>query len=703
MSDQISIYEELFQDVVVNAEAQGVFKEDAFFDIVTEYLVDSGEIDEATRAFYKPDRGGIRVDGYCGDPLDSSLAKETGQGTLGLIVIDFNQGMDLITLTNTEMEADFRRLEKFAEQSTSKKFRDSLEPTDPGFGLADLINTRWPNIARIKLFLLTNKKLSSRVDGKQATSIDGKEVVYSVWDITRIGNLIESGREREKLIVDFANLPGGPIRALLASSPQDRNRVYLAAVPGLDLAFIYDRWGTRLLEQNVRVFLQARSNVNKGIKRTLENEPELFFSFNNGITATAESITTAETDEGLVITSLENLQIVNGGQTTASVYAAYKNKKDISRVFVQMKLSIVSPTAAKELVPRISEYANSQNKVSAADFFANHPYHVRIEDFSKRIYAPAREGTFSQTKWFYERARGSYRDAQAYLTPAEKRAFVSEYPKQQTFTKTDLAKYLMVWTDKAYIVNRGAQKNFAEFAKEISEAWDKNDKQFSEVYFKELVAKKIVFDLTGKIVQGRDWYEAGGYRSQHVVLAVGALASAIKSMGKAANFLSIWNKQMISPAFERALGQAADVAHDVLMSPGEGYRNISEWAKQLGCWQRVKQANVQWDEEWVSELISLEEQRDIQNEGKAEQKVLNGIEAQTQVVEAGAEFWKKVLDWCIKEGEGTENERTYLKYASAIPTKIPTDWQSVALVEMMQRLRKGGCPYRLRRNRGRGR
>lgn len=697
-------YEELFQDIKTTADAYGIYLEDAFFDIVTDQLIDAGEFDEAERAFFRPAQGGIRVDGYCGDPLESAIAQEAGQGTLGLIALDFNQDTDLTTLTNTDMEADFRRLEKFLTQSLNARFRNSLEPTDPGFGLADLINTRWEKISRVRLYLLTNKKLSARVEGKKASSIDGREIVYNVWDITRFGNLVSSGRERERLIIDFNELPGGSLRALLASKPNDRNQVYLAAVPGLDLAYIYDRWGTRLLEQNVRVFLQARSNVNKGIKRTLENEPELFFSFNNGITATAEAITTEITDEGSVITGLENLQIVNGGQTTASVYAAFKAKHDLSRVYVQMKLSIVSPEAAKELVPRISEYANSQNKVSAADFFANHPFHVRIEEFSRRILAPAKDDSFDLTKWFYERARGSYRDAQAYLTPAAKRKFAKEYPKAQSFTKTDLAKYLMVWTDKAYMVNRGAQKNFAEFAKDVADAWEKNDEQFSEVYFKYLIAKKIIFDLAGKVVQSRDWYEAGGYRSQHVVLAVGALANAARTLGKSVDFLSIWNRQAVTPAFERALGQAADAAHDVLMQPGEGYRNISEWAKQPKCWNALKQKNVYWDEGWISELISLEEEREIKSEGVKDQKELNGIEAQSIVVEAGAQFWQNVLEWCKKEGEATDKERGILQYAASMPNKLPSDKQSIILVDLMARLRKNGCPYRLksRRRRSRG-
>lgn len=696
MTSVEEFYTELFQDVTAAAAVDGVYLEDAFFDIVTSQLIDVGEFDDAERAHFKPAQGGIRVDGFCGDPLELALARDAGQGTLGLIVLDFNQDAEIATLTNSDMEADFRRLEKYLTRSLDAKFRNSLEPTDPGFGLADLINTRWEKISRVKLYLLTNKKLSSRVEGKKASSIDGREVIYNVWDISRYGNLVTSGREREQLIIDFAELPGGPLKALLASVPSDKNQVYLAAVPGMDLANIYDRWGTRLLEQNVRVFLQARSSVNKGIKHTLEYEPELFFSFNNGITATAEAITTENQGNSLVITGLENLQIVNGGQTTASIYAAFKAGRDLSKVYVQMKLSIIKPETAKKLVPRISEYANSQNKVSAADFYANHPFHVRIEGFSRRIYAPPKDGNFDQTKWFYERARGSYRDAQAYLTTAGKRKFTKEYPKAQSFTKTDLAKYLMVWTGKAYMVNRGAQKNFAEFAKDVAEAWERNDKQFNEVYFKSLIVKKIIFDLAGRIVQSRIWYEAGGYRSQHVVLAVGALANAARSYGKSVNFLSIWNYQGVTAAFERALGQAADVAHDALMSPGDGYRNISEWAKQPKCWDSVKSKHVEWDKEWLDELISLEEEKEIKSESAKGQRELNGIEAQSIVVEAGAFFWQNILKWCQKEGEATEKEFGILKCAANMPSKLPSDKQSVILVKLMARLQKTGCPYRLK-------
>lgn len=702
MSDIESFHEDLFQEVVSWADADGVFKEDSFFDIVCDYLIEAGEFPEAERSYFHPDKSGIRVDGYCGDPLDNKDAAGLNEGALGLIIIDLNQSQDIATLTNTDMKKAFKRLSKYIEKSLDKKFRDSLEETDPGFGLADLIQARWDNISKIKLFLLTNKVMSSRIDGMEESLLLGKPVIYSVWDLKRFHRLIESGQEREPLKINFAELPSGPIRALLASSPNAKEKVYLAAMPGKDLAAIYDKWGTRLLEQNVRVFLQARSNVNKGIKNTLEHDPEHFFSFNNGITATAEGVTTEQSDDGLVITQLDNLQIVNGGQTTASVYAASRSSHDLSKVFVQMKLSVISPEDAKELVPRISEYANSQNKVSAADFFANHPYHQRMEDFSRRIFAPAKSGSFIETKWFYERARGQYRDAQAYLTPSQKKKFIVEYPKDQVFSKTDLAKYLMVWSDIPYFVNRGAQKNFAEFAKIIAKDWDNKETIFNEYYFKCLVAKKIVYRTAEKIVSNSDWYEAGGYRSQHVVLTIAILANGAKSLGKVVDFARIWSMQAVSESFLAALQVAADIAHEVLMNPGEGYRNISEWAKQPKCWQAATEEVIEWPQGWISELIDPEVEKENISEGSKDQVQLNGIEAQEQVVEMGARFWGKVMAWCLENGEGTEKEIGILNAAANMTnTRIPSDKQSIILVRLMQRLKAINCPYKLRKRRHR--
>lgn len=682
----------LWQDICVEAE-DGDYKESVFFRQVTDDLIDAGEFDDAVYVNFQPLSGKARVDGYCGDPMENVLDDDEPL-TLGLIISDFEQSSDVVTLTKREMESAFNKLLGFInDYALDAKQRGYLEHTATEYELADLIATRWSRITKIRLYLITNKKLSDRVDGKTAKKFLEKDVSFSVWDLKRLMALSHSTGEREPLVVRFDDKKLHPLRALLASTPESPNPVYLAAIPGEDLARIYDRWGARLLEQNVRVFLQARSNVNKGIKGTLEHTPELFFSFNNGLTATAESAETSE--DGNYILSLDNLQIVNGGQTTASIYAAYRAGRDLSRVFVQMKLSVIDPSDVVSLVPLISRYANSQNKVSDADLFSNHPFHTRIEGFSRRILAPAKEGTFIQTKWFYERARGQFGDEQAYLTRGDKKKFLAENPKNQKFTKTDLAKYLRVWEDDAYRVNLGAQKNFVEYAKTLTARWDENNAYFNEHFYRCLIAKKIVFNTAESLIPQRPWYETGGYRAPTVVLSIGLMGEAVRKRGMCVNFERIWDEQGLDDAWCEAICRAADAVNPVLMNPGKGYRNIGEWAKKQRCWDIVRDLEVDWNGEWLKELITPDQAKAQDRESIRNQRNDNGIEDQKLVVKQGAVFWQNVAKWLAEENEGTEKERGCVEYAAEMPDKIPSERQCEVIIKLMQRIDNEGCPFHM--------
>ena len=432
-------HESFFQDVLASADSNAEWTEDAFFEAFCTHLVDAGELETSERTAYAPPQGGIRVDGYGGDPIQYD-------GVLSLIVSDFSQSPEIGTLTGAEMTAGFKRVLNFLARALDPKFRNRLEEAHPAFGLADLIAKRWKSLTKVRLFLITNRLLSSKVDGKKGGELEGVEVSYSVWDLGRLHRFVASGAEREEILIDLEKDFGGAVPILRAHLLDVEYQAYLMVLPARLLAAIYDRWHARLLEQNVRVFLQARGSVNKGIRNTIENDPGMFFAYNNGITATASEVQTRTDENGLVLTGLRNFQIVNGGQTTASVHAASRKKDiDLSKVFVQMKLSVVEQSRAGVVVSHISEYANSQNRVNAADFFANHPFHVRMEDFSRRMFAPSLDGTFRESKWFYERARGQYQDAKGLLTGAQQRKFELEYPKAQVISKTDLAKYVMPW------------------------------------------------------------------------------------------------------------------------------------------------------------------------------------------------------------------------------------------------------------------
>lgn len=675
---------EFFQDVFNSADAEGQYLEDAFFETFCAHLIEAGELETADRAHYYSPRG-IRIDGYGGDPNSSN-------GLLQLIISDFNTTPDIKTLTASEMEVVFRRAIKFLKKSLLESFRNQLEESVPAFGLADLLAARWPTIVRVRVILITNRLLSERVDGRPAEEAEGKPVSFSVWDVGRLFRFIIAGRGREDIEVDLEADFGGGIPALSAHLPDACYEAYLLVIPGQQLAAIYDRWGARLLEQNVRVFLQARGKVNKGIRITIENSPEMFFAFNNGITATAEAVVSRKLGDGLVITKIKNLQIVNGGQTTASIHLASRKKgNDLSNVFVQMKLSIVDAADALEVVPRISEYANSQNRVNAADFFANHPFHIRMENFSRRIYAPSPDGSFRESKWFYERARGQFQDARAGLTVAQRRKFDLEYPRRQMFNKTDLAKFLMLWRCHPNTVSKGAQKNFAEFAISIGAEWAKNPDSFNEMFFKDAIAKAIVFRLVEKLVSAQPWYE-GGYRANIVAYSISKMAHDIAARNLAVDFDAIWQEQAISQQMEEALAIVALPANRLLTNPPPGVRNVTEWAKQLACWTRMRELHVAWPAAWLKDLIPLGIERDAKKSAIKEQRMLNGIEAQVAVVDAGCEFWALIRDWGAARKLLSRTELGILEVAAAMPGRIPSEKQCLVVMQTLSKLRSEGCP-----------
>jgi hypothetical protein len=355
-----------------------------------------------------------------------------------------------------------------------------------------------------------------------------------------------------------------------------------------------------------------------------------------------------------------------------------------------MKLSIVPSERAIDIVPKISEFANSQNRVNAADFFANHPFHVRLEEFSRRMFAPSPDGTFRESKWFYERARGQYQDARGLLTPAQRKKFDLEYPKSQLISKTDLAKYLNVWKGHPDIVSKGAQKNFAHFAGTIGIEWKKQPDAFNEDFYRHAVAKALIFRATEEIVTEQSWYQ-GGYRANVVAYALAKMGYVCEQREEFVDFDAIWRAQGISESMGAALALVAEAVHDVLVSPSGGISNVTEWAKQQACWARVKALEMDWPESWLSELIDKDRLKEGKRTGIKDQKLLNGIEAQALVVSAGGQLWGQLSAWGQARKLLSPTELGILQVAASVPSRIPSEKQALRVIDSFRKLRSEGC------------
>ena len=366
-----------------------------------------------------------------------------------------------------------------------------------------------------------------------------------------------------------------------------------------------------------------------------------------------------------------------------------RKAQDLSQTYVQMKLSVVDSQRATEVVPRISEYANSQNRIAASDFFANHPFHIRVENFSRRIYAPSAEGTFKQSKWFYERARGQYADGRGRKTRAQRKKFDIEYPRRQKFTKTDLAKFLSVWEGLPHIVSLGAQKNFAAFARRVGTAWEKSKNDFNEEWYREAIAKAIVFRATERIVSAQPWYQ-GGFRANIVAYTIARISHQVGTMKRSMDFQAIWRRQEPGPVLQNAIAVVSKRVHDVLVDPPEGMRNVTEWAKKELCWGRVKDLGISWPPGLDNELVSAEEKRASKRSARREQRMLDGIEAEIAVFKAGPAFWKQVLAWGKRESLLSPKDISILRIAAQGGPRPLSEKQAVRTVRVLTRLQKEG-------------
>ncbi|MCM3421243.1 AIPR family protein [Sphingopyxis alaskensis] len=685
MSQLEEYHQNLMADIRREADASGILMVEAFFDRMTERLTEAGELEVADRAYYQIGEGAqkLRIDGYAGDPRDA-------EGVLGLIVCDFVDGDEVQTFGKSDVSPILNPLIRFLKKARTEEFRDSLNEVSPAFQVSDLIITTWSRVTKVKLILVSNRQYIGRDDAVKLAELGDVPVTWSVWDLARFERFDRSGQAREDMVIDFANDFGAPLPALKASQTDAALESYLMIVPGQQLAAIYDRWGARLLEANVRSFLQARAKTNKGIQKTVKEEPELFFPYNNGLSATADEVTCVRSEEGLAIASINNLQIVNGAQTTGSIHSALKTAKEqLSHVFVQMKLTVVPPDRSEEIVPKISEYANTQNKVNAADFFSNHPFHIRIEQFSRSVIFTAREGERHDSKWFYERSRGQFINARSRLTVAQQKKFDLEFPKAQLFSKTDLAKFEYSASGHPHIVSRGAQKNFADFAREIGEAWPKSDSKYDELWYRRLIAKAIIFRRLESEVPKQDWYE-GGYRANIVTYAMAKVFHDANGQKQMLDLDTIWRRQAVSDALLRALLLAAAEAHDAITHPPTGVRNMSEWAKQQACWNGLKSRTLKYGEDFGSCLALVDTVRTEEREARANTVLTEGINAQAEVVKLKAPFWNNVMEWGRAKKKLTPKDMQVLEICSSMPRRIPTDFQAKHALEVLARIREHG-------------
>jgi hypothetical protein len=631
----------------------------------------------------------LRVDGYAYDEFDK---------TMSLIIADYDASETEKVLTKTQAGQLLERLRAFADHALNSSLHREVEMSRPCSDLVDLLREKHKEIRKFQLLIFTTSSISNAIIMLESADINGIISECQIWDINRLFKVCGSDTGRHIIEIDFKEYSDYGIPCMEASGTVTKDfKSYLCIMPGTLLADIYDKYGSNLLEGNVRSFLSTKVAVNKKIRTTILQNPERFFAYNNGISATAMDIQVGCNSQGNFLVSAKDFQIINGGQTTASLSnARFRDKADLSSIFVQMKLTVIEHTLeeeATELVQNISRSSNSQNKVSDADFFSTHPFHVRMERFSQRLYARAVGGLQHETKWFYERARGQYLQKQMRMTAGEKKKFLLQNPKNQLITKTDLAKVRNTWKGLPYMVSRGAQTNFAEFAKATNDEWEASDDGlvYNEKYFQESVALIMVFRYSELMVSNQPWYSQG-YRANIVTYTIALLHMLIQKQfpGMELDLMNIWTRQNVPDAVANALTELSELVYDKLTDPQRGVENVTQWCKREACWKSVQSIDYSLMPEIKACLIGREEQKTAEKEAKADQRIISDTEIMTKIIEISQEQWQNVLSFAANREMITADERTALRIACHIPQKMPNPIQCKKLLAVLERLQEEG-------------
>lgn len=565
--------EELLEEIREYKVQEKCSTEDAFTNVFATYVVDAGEtfMSNCNIMSYKKDFEKAKINGYVYDEYFQ---------TLTLVVSVFENRVAVSRMGKIDVTKNCRMATKFYRMCKAGYF-ENIEETDTGYMIADYIKDCERDIENIHVILLTNKETVPEIP--ESIRIDRVVVKFDVWDLERVCQSIFQKKSHEDVVVRFQNKYKYPLKMIKVQSKNDIYDCYIGVIPGEILAEVYRDEGQRLIEKNVRSFLQATGKINKGIKKTLSDEPEMFMTYNNGISTTAKSIVIDELnndDSFVVIKEITDWQIVNGGQTTASIYSALQSGVDISAVNVQMKLTVIrDQTKAEEMVSFISKYANSQNKINMSDFSANESYHVEMERLSRTTYVPAPSGK-STLRWYYERARGQYMvDVNRQPTPTLKKKFKELNPKSMCISKTVAAKCMMAWMRYPAVVSKGLETNFIEFSAKI-----KNGEvpiPTVESYIS-MISKVILFKECDKLVAQQNF---GGYKAQINYYTISLLA---EFHGDMVNDEEIWKKQGISPELSRMLEDLILKVWNHFMNPETKGINITQWCKKEDCWKLLR-------------------------------------------------------------------------------------------------------------------
>lgn len=694
-------YKETIRNRVADyVESEGVLAKDAFFQLALKVMTDYGIADSISAIAMQDDlKAGsknIHLDAYSLDETEHAIC---------LYINDYCDDEDPERLSAAALDKLYWKLFYFMETSCADNPSKYIDMSSEAYKAAVLIRNRMlkplsdsDRVLKVHLVIVTNRELDTKLLGKDVFEVSkarrnrksskarkriklqefsGRPVDIDIWPIDRFYET-ETSENNSLITIDFLSDYGVPGIPCLKGNVGDAldYEAYIGIIPGKLLADMYIEHGSHILEGNVRAFLGTKSakGVNNGIKKTINTEPYNFFTYNNGIALTATAITTEEESGQLFLTGVTDPQIINGGQTTATLAEAVLKKTNatLSGIYVPFKLTVISDREKEtadgillydQMIHDIARFANSQNKVTAADLFSNDPFHIWMEKASKRYFAPTVKYNI-QTGWYYERARKKYQQEQFKMDGDELKRFLAKFPKSQIISKEQLAMYLTALAEKPHLCSKGKNWVMKEYGQEIGEIYRKDKARFNEYYFKKCVCAAIIYRTVDNYLEDNKrnpefWYSAGGYKGNIVPYTVSKITASLPS-GFTFNWPDIWNNQGLSDAFMKEIEKVTYMANTYFTSCTGVL--VSEYCKRESSWITFRDDyDYSPSSAFLEELLSLSDDKALAKSAVKDQKEINDLMVLMDVVKKGTPYWQAILEKSQKENLLSSSELYYLE------------------------------------------
>ena len=546
-----------------------------------------------------------------------------------------NKNNDSSYLSNESYLHEVNKIIQLISMITNKEFL-KFDESSITFDICDGISKNIKD-SEIIVTILSNYHISNTCKKNDIEKISGMNVSFNTYDLEDLKEkFIQLTKETN--VLDFSSKFNSCVPALKISSTIDFD-VYMCSFKGAWLAQLYKEDGQRLLEPNVRSYLKRTQKTNAGILETVKTYPDYFVSYNNGLSSIASNIELDSYDNSnfVSIKKIHNFQIVNGGQTTATLAECAKDKlnKELDEVIVPVKLTVIKNIVnAPMLISNISVFSNTQTAIKKSDPPSNLQYYIDLKNVSNNVILVNEKG--KNYICYFERTAGEY-DTELRRNNSTV-SFKIKNPKEKKFNKIQLAIAINCWQQLPYIVNNGREKNFMAFNYTIKNQILKIDTD----YFKKAYSTIILFREIDKLCKKQKL----SYKSNVVTYTLSYLSYL---SNKSIDLLKIFDNQCLDDNLIEIINDILPHIHLKLCNAPANCPEVRMWARKEKLWDEIKSLGLEYN------FVNLSSQIDFFPTNESQVFIDNDENFYNEAL------WKKLLIWNDKKKILNKSQNNMIK------------------------------------------